>query len=72
MVLVLTLCLVVVAYYLHYRWTNRRIYAVAKKLHGPAPWPIVGNGHLFMGSSESEYILYKCECGSVRINLEKL
>jgi fermentation-respiration switch protein FrsA (DUF1100 family) len=54
MVLVLTFCLVVAAYIFNYVWHRRRIFAISNKLYGPKPWPIIGNGHLFIGSSESK------------------
>lgn len=39
---------------LRYHWNRRRLYIMARQLHGPTAWPVIGSALWFLGSTESK------------------
>jgi hypothetical protein len=40
--------------YVHFRFRRRRMEALAAKIAGPPPWPIIGNALEFLGSTHGK------------------
>nr|QZM07480.1 cytochrome P450 monooxygenase CYP349R1 [Lasioderma serricorne] len=45
--------LISIALILQYHWNRRRLYIMARQVHGPIAWPIIGSALWFFGSTEN-------------------